>query len=318
MKRSEQEKIRAFFDRTDENGVSNLEKARKATVIRRVETTDKNKSYETSEPPEESVLPGVIEEDGKLIGLGIHIYNEDVYPLQSFEIYLRNCGLGGSLDLSDSRDLIFLDLYHNRVEKVVLGEMPALRILGLQDNEIGEICPEGLPACQGIDIGKNRLRSIDVSRNPELVELYINDNEIGEIDLSGNQKLKYFYCHNNRLEKLDTTANPLLRHLNATGNPLREIRSLAPQRDEGIPLELIASEGGTVGLKFNPVYNAQWKETGQWEQSYYAYPEEGWVFDGWYEKDEKVCAESVWQDEYGTGRVLRASFIRGREETGCT
>ena len=311
MKKSEQEKIKAFFDQTDANGVSNLDKARSATVIRRVETTDKDKSFETSDNrQEDSVLPGVVEEEGKLIGFGIHIYNEDVYPLQSFEIYLRNCGLCGELDLSESRDLVFLDLYHNAVEKVVLGEMPVMRILGLQDNEITEIHPEGLPACQGIDIGMNRLETIDVTCNSELVELYINDNQIDEIDLSHNPKLKYFYCHNNRLKELNTTSNPLLRHLNATGNPLRKIRSFAPQREEKIPLELYASEGGAVGLKFNPVYNAQWKETGEWEQSYYAYPEDGYTFDGWYENGEKVSKETVWQDEYGAGRVLKAVFIQ--------
>ena len=113
----------------------------------------------------------------------------------------------------------------------------------------------------------------------ELVELYINDNEFTEIDLSACPKLKYFYCHNNGITELDTTANPLLRHLNATGNPMRIISSLAPQREEQLPLRLTAEGEGCVGLKFNPVYNAQWKETGEWQQSYYAYPAEGHGFD---------------------------------------
>jgi len=186
--------------------------------------------------------------------------------------------------------------------------MPEMKILGLQDNEISEIDAEGLPGCLGIDIGKNRLKEIDVSGNTELVELYINDNEIDRIDLSRNPKLKYFYCHNNRIEKLDTTANPLLRHLNATENPLKEIKTFAPQREEKIPLELYAGEGGYVGLKFNPVYNAQWKETGEWEQCYYAYPKEGYSFKGWYEDGRKVSEEAVWYDEYGTGKILKAAF----------
>ena len=63
-------------------------------------------------------------------------------------------------------------------------------------------------------------------------------------------------------------------------------------------------------LKFNPVYNAQWKETGEWQQSYYAYPAEGHTFDGWYdETGTKVSEEAEWFDEYGTSRVINARFI---------
>ena len=165
-----------------------------------------------------------------------------------------------------------------------------------------------MPSCQGIDAGMNKLKEIDVSRNPELVELYINDNAFTEIDLSHNPKLKYFYCHNNHIAELDTRLNPLLRHLNATGNPMKSIRSLAPQREKKLPLELYAGDGGCVGLKFNPVYNAQWKETGEWQQSYYAYPDDGFRFDGWYENGEKVSEEETWIDEYGTSRILQARF----------
>ena len=246
--------------------------------------------------------------EGKLIGLGIHIYNEDVYPLKSFEINLRNCDLIGELDISDCTDMVFLDLYHNRITSVKSKNMPSMRIFGVQDNRLESIDVSEMPSCQGIDAGRNKLKEIDVSRNPELVELYINDNAFTEIDLSHNPKLKYFYCHNNHITDLDTRTNPLLRHLNATGNPMKSIRSLAPQREEKLPLELYAGDGGCVGLKYNPIYNAQWKETGEWQQSYYAYPDDGFRFDGWVENGEKVSEEETWIDEYGTSRILQARF----------
>ena len=138
--------------------------------------------------------------------------------------------------------------------------------------------------------------------------LDIDPAELISASLFPNPKLKYFYCHNNRITELDTRANPLLRHLNATENPLKAIRSLAPRRGEELPLELYAGEGGCVGLKFNPVYNAQWKETGEWQQSYYAYPDEGYRFAGWYENGAKISVEEAWIDEYGTGRILTARF----------
>ena len=304
-----------FFDIEDENGVSNLDKVHKhQKILRRVETTDKSKSVEAVERSDEnSAVPnGIILENGKIIGLGIHIYNEDVYPLKSFEINLRNCGLIGTLDISDCTDMVFLDLYHNKITSIRSKNMPSMRIFGVQDNLLEAIDVTEMPACQGIDAGLNRLKEIDVSRNTELVELYINDNDFAEIDLSHNGKLKYFYCHNNRITKLDTRANPLLRHLNATGNPMKTIRSLAPQQEERLPLELYAGDGGCVGLKFNPIYNAQWKETGQWQQSYYASPDEGYRFEGWYENGVKVSEEAAWIDEYGASRILTANFEKDR------
>lgn len=307
------ERLKAFFDIADENGETNLEKVRKyQKILRRVETTDKNKSVETvARADADGELPGgIVMEDGKIVGLGIHIFNEDVYPLKSFEIYLRGCGLTGGLDLTGCRDMASIDLYHNRLTSVRTGELPAMRICGVQDNLLGSLDVSGMPACQGIDAGMNRLGTIDVSHNPELAELYVNDNPIDAIDLSRNPKLKYFYCHNTRMTELDTRFNPLLRHLNATGAPLKTIRSLAPQREEALPLELYAGVGGCVGLKFNPAYNAQWKETGEWQQSYYAYPDAGFRFDGWYENGAKVCADGTWFDRYGTARVLEARFVR--------
>lgn len=300
-----------FFHVRDVDGLSNLEKVhRNQKILRRIKTTDQNKSVEAVENSAEGgeIPSGIVMENGKIIGLGIHIFNEDVYPLKSFEIYLRSCGLTGELDLSGCTDMVFLDLYHNKITAVRTGPLPAMRIFGVQDNLLESLDVTEMPSCQGIDAGQNRLKALDVSQNPELVELYINDNDFTEIDLKHNPKLKYFYCHNNHITALDTRTTPLLRHLNAAGNPMKTILSLAPQREERLPLELLAGEGGCVGLKYNPIYNAQWKETGLWEQSYYAYPDAGFRFAGWYENGTKVSPEAVWIDEYGTSRILHAKF----------
>ena len=303
-----------FLDQADEDGQTNLQKIRdRQQVIRRTAETDKSKSWEYAERQQTGgeSLPGVVLRDGRLTGFGIEIFNKDIYPLQSFEITLRNCGLSGRLDLSGCRDLMYVDIYHNRVAGIDVRGDDRLRILGIQDNEIEALYTGDLTACQGIDAGRNRLRALDVTRNRELVELYINDNRITEADLRGCPKLKYFYCHNNAITELDTAANPLLRHLNATGNPLKRIRALAPQREEPLPLELTAGEGGYVGLKFNPVYNAQWKETGEWQQTCYAYPLEGYAFEGWFDAAGRaLCREAEWRQEYGTSGVLFARFVK--------
>ena len=304
--------IEDFLDFRDADGVSNREKIEaNQHIIRRIATTDKNRSYEDSDgASHEGPYPaGVVVVDGELIGFGINIFNEDIYPLKSFEIYLRNCGLAGDLDLSGNEGLLFVDIYHNKIKSIDVSGDRSLKILGIQDNEISELDTSSLGECLGIDAGKNRLETLDLSSNRQLVELYINDNGFAQIDLTPCPGLKYFYCHNNRIGSLDTTANPLLRHLDATGNPMREIRSLAPQREERLPVELTADGPGFVGLKFNPVYNAQWKETGEWQQSYHAYPEDGAAFEGWFGEDgSKVSDEEVWYGTYGESRVMTARF----------
>lgn len=255
-------------------------------------------------------IPGVIVENGKLIGLGIHILNESVYPIEKFELYLRDKNLTGELNLSNCEDMVFLDVYRNNITSVKAYNMPKMRIFGVQDNNLTSLDVTGLPACQGIDAGKNNLSDIDISKNSELVEFYIHYNEFKKIDISHNKKLKYFYCNDNQIEYLDATNNPLLRHLDATNNPMKEIKALAPQREEILPLNVKALEGGYIGLKFNPVYTPQWKETGEWQQSYYAYPIEGYEFEGWYEDDNKVSDEVIWIDNYGSSRELVAKFCK--------
>ena len=320
MKEHDRKAAEAFFAQVDEMGVTNAQKAEERHhVIRRVPTTSKDQSYEDAASDEggrvDGLPIGVVEVDGKLVGFGIHILNEDVYPLQSFELYLRGCDLVGDLDLSGCTDVVFVDVYRNRISSIDVSNMPALRILGLQGNEISVLDPTELPACQGIDIGMNRLQSIDVSCNRELVELYVNDNQLITLDTSHNAKLKYLRCQNNLLTAIDTTANPLLRHLYATGNPCKSIRALAPGSDGRLPLELVAEVGGSVGLSFNPIYNAQWKETGEWEQSYHACPDEGFTFAGWYDADGALVSEDAgWMDEYGSSRVLTARFQEAVKE----
>ena len=307
------QKLQDFYSQRDEKGITNLEKIRDHQhIIRRIPTTDKSKSYEDAEQKQErNDMPGAVFQNGKLIGFGINILNENIYPLQSFEIYLRNCDLTGVIDLSDAEDLLFVDLYHNRIQSVKLSKLPDMRILGLQDNLIESLDVSGLPKCLGIDAGKNKLKDLNVSCNPELVELYINDNDISEVDLRGNSKLKYFYCHNNHIRSIDTRQNPHIRHLDSTGNPLKLIKALAPQREQKLPLELYAEEGGTVGLKFCPVYNAQWKETGEWKQTYYAYPDSGWKFICWKDKrGNTISDQAVWEDVYGSSREITAVFSR--------
>ena len=112
MRELEKKRIAAFLSQTDENGVTNAEKAGGSTAA-------------------PDGCPGVIQDaDGRFIGFGIHILNESVYPIEKFELFLRDKDLTGRLDLSGCSDLVFLDVYRNAISSADVTGQTAMRILG--------------------------------------------------------------------------------------------------------------------------------------------------------------------------------------------
>ena len=104
-----------------------------------------------------------------------------------------------------------------------------------------------------------------------------------------------------------------IKILDCTDNPLIFIKSNVPsdswERQEKTAssecaedeLILRACQGGTVGLKYSP----------QEGQQYYAYADEGYKFDGWYDVlGDRLSKEVVWIDAYGTGREIFAMFVK--------
>ena len=56
-------------------------------------------------------------------------------------------------------------------------------------------------------------------------------------------------------------------------------------------------------------YNAQWKETGKFEQCYVATPMEGYHFSFWMsESRERLSEQQTWVDTYGSSRIIQAVF----------
>ena len=301
VKDYEVNQLKAFFDEKDENGVSNAEKIG---------------GFDVNNPKEAQGI--IYDENDKLIGVGIHIYNEDVYPIQSSKAYYRKIGLTGYLDTSNFEDVVFMELYYNDLRKVKLSNMPALRILGYRGcKNLTAIDVSECPALQGLDAGICGCDSIDVSHNPELVEFYCDENHnITSVDISKNPKLKYFYCHKNNITEFDGMNNPLLRHVDTTENPMTHLKCYAPRpdkEDERKPdeiIELTAGEGGYVGVLFKPIYNEKWKETGEWTQKFVATAKDGYAFEAWVnpETKEVLSTDATMNVEIGTAAVMTATF----------
>ena len=85
------------------------------------------------------------------------------------------------------------------------------------------------------------------------------------------------------------------------------------EEDGGGDEHHVAHGGGSGGPDVDAVIDER-RETGEWQQSYYACPDEGRSFKGWYDETGKlVSADAVWNDEYGTSRILTAEFEKQTE-----
>lgn len=290
-----------FFEQCDADGVSNAEKIG---------------GFSAENVKEASGI--IYDENDRLVGIGIHIFNEDVYPIQSSQAFYRGLGLTGSLNTNNFEDCVFMELYRNDLTEVSLKNMPALRILGYRGcKNLHSIDTSECPALQGLDAGICGCDSFDMSKNPELVEFYCDDNRnITSVDISKNPKLKYFYCHKNNIAEFDGMNNPLLRHVDTTENPMIHLKCWAPrpdhedERGEDEFIELTAGEGGFVGILFKPIYNEKWKETGEWQQKFVASPKDGFEFIAWIDDKtgKTVSTDSTMDVEIGTAAQMTATF----------
>lgn len=128
--------------------------------------------------------------------------------------------------------------------------------------------------------------------------LNVKDSNISKLNLSRGEDLTELYAQNNMLEELDISASKNLEILECDGNLLRYIKACAPGGDGRFPLDMEAGKGGYISLKLAPGV-----------QQYKAEPENGFVFDGWYDElGDRISKEAVWNDTYGASRVIVAWF----------
>lgn len=143
-----------------------------------------------------------------------------------------------------------------------------------------------------VNFSNGNLAKLDVSKGENITELYVQGNRLEEIDLSCNKNIKI----------LDCTDNPLIFiKSNVPSDSQERQEKTASSECAEDELILRACQGGTVGLKYSP----------QEGQRYYAYADEGYKFDGWYDVlGDRLSKEVVWIDAYGTGREIFAMFVK--------
>lgn len=192
----------AFFEQTDENGVRNGEKL--------------SENYDPTDP-------GTWwEADGSEIGVEWTV-DDDEYRICEIRIGSSSLGMMGNLDVSGCTGLDRLDCSENQLTEINVSGCTALTDIDCSNNKLTELNVRTNTELYTLRCYGNQLTELDVSENTWLYELYCFGNELVRIDISGCTDLDGLDCSENQLTELDLSGNTFLRWLYCSGNRITEL-----------------------------------------------------------------------------------------------
>ena len=196
------QKMVAFFEQTDENGVRNGEKL--------------SEDYDPTDP-------GTWwEADGSEIGVEWTV-DDDEYRICEIRIGSSSLGMMGNLDVSGCTGLDRLDCSENQLTEINVSGCTALTDIDCSNNKLTELNVSTNTELYTLRCYGNQLTELDVSENTWLYELYCFGNELVRIDISGCIDLDGLDCSENQLTELDLSGNTYLRWLDCSWNRITEL-----------------------------------------------------------------------------------------------
>lgn len=196
------QKMVAFFEQTDENGVRNGEKL--------------SEDYDPTDP-------GTWwEADGSEIGVEWTV-DDDEYRICEIRIGSSSLGMMGNLDVSGCTGLDRLDCSENQLTEINVSGCTALTDIDCSNNKLTELNVSTNTELYTLRCYGNQLTELDVSENTWLYELYCFGNELVRIDISGCTDLDGLDCSENQLTELDLSGNTYLRWLDCSWNRITEL-----------------------------------------------------------------------------------------------
>ena len=291
------EKLRAFFEQEDAEGVKNGEKL-----------------FLDYDPFDPATWDGrAIDNFGSL--RDIVNWSEDGSLLM---LFMGDKDLAGELDLEGCAALVSIQFGSNSITRLNVNGCGSLHYIRAQHNLIEQASFEGVDILFELYINDNRLTSLDIDRQScSVVDLDVSNNELEELDISGWALISSLECSGNRLKslcipaecfdlygvncrdneleelrietnavcELDCSDNPLTRidipgisigYFDCTGCPLTYLRF----DSYSLPIELSSAGHGTIGARVIG-------ETGNRPAQCIAYatPDPGWQLDAWYDEN---------------------------------
>ena len=268
------QKMVAFFEQTDENGVRNGEKL--------------SEDYDPTDPEtwweyDGDYCRGIVEwttvaGEYRLYNIFFGGIGNDALPLE----------LVGFLDVSGCTALVKVrcrswgDIQLTGLD---VSGCAALEVLGCSRNLLTELDVSGCTSLVELYCLANELTELDVSGCAALEELDCDYNHMTELDVSANTELRRLYCYGNQLTELDVSANTELEELGCSGNQLTE---LDLSNNPRIDIDTISAEGsGFIGV------GTEWDENSESYCCIEAASVPGNSFCGWYAVDGTLLSTNV-------------------------
>ena len=127
------------------------------------------------------------------------------------------------LDVSGCAALEVLHCSRNEIMELDVSNCTALTRLDCGRNELTELDVSGYTGLDRLDCSENQLTEINVSGCTALTGLDCSGNQLTELDVSANTGLSYLYCSDNQLTELDVSTNAELYELDCSWNQLTEL-----------------------------------------------------------------------------------------------
>ncbi|TQV82796.1 leucine-rich repeat domain-containing protein [Aliikangiella coralliicola] len=113
-----------------------------------------------------------------------------------------------------------LSLYKNTIKTIDIKNLKNLETLNLAGNRLNRLILSQLPKLQKVYIFKNQLTKLNFNNLPQLTQLKANDNQLDSVNLASTPLLTKLYLFNNQLEYLEIKNLPELRYLDVRQNPM--------------------------------------------------------------------------------------------------
>lgn len=244
------QKMVAFFEQTDENGVRNGEK-----LSEDYDPTDPETWWEyDGDYCRGSVEWTTVAGEYRLYNIFFGGSSNGALPLELVGFLdvsgctalaeVRCWSFGDiqltGLDVSGCAALEALDCDGNELTELDVSGCAALEVLDCRNNWLTELDVSGCTALTGLDCYGNQLTELDVSANAALEDLDCDYNHMTELDVSANTELRRLWCSGNQLTELDVSANTELESLSCSENHLTE---LDLSNNPRIDIDTISAEG---------------------------------------------------------------------------
>ena len=212
------QKMVAFFEQTDENGVRNGEK-----LSEDYDPTDPETWWEyDGDYCRGSIEWTTVAGEYRLYEIFFGGSSNYAHPLELVgnldvsgctALVKVRCQSWGDiqltgLDVSGCAALEVLDCDGNELTELDVSECAALVELYCLENKLTELDVSGCVALEVLDCDGNELTDLDVSGCAALEALDCRNNWLTELDVSANTRLSYLYCSGNQLTELDLSNNP--------------------------------------------------------------------------------------------------------------